>query len=170
MGGARLGKMDAPPEWNFERGRILALDMGQRRIGLACSDGLGVTAQGLPTLERGDRRQDLAALSALAKQEGVGLWLLGLPRHLSGSEGRQAVLVRQWGRELERHTRLPVAYWDERLTTVQASRVLQSAHTGRAATRQAIDRLAAVILLQSFLDALHFARAQRAPARTSIGE
>lgn len=162
--------MDATPEWNFERGRILALDMGQRRIGLACSDGLGVTAQGLPTLQRSNRREDLAALTGLAKQHGVGMWLLGLPRHLSGREGRQAELVRQWGREMERHTHLPVAYWDERLTTVEAARVLQSAHAGRAASRQAIDRLAAVILLQSFLDALHFARSQRAATRTPIGE
>ncbi|MGH9518675.1 MAG: Holliday junction resolvase RuvX [Terriglobales bacterium] len=150
--------MDAPPEWNFERGRIVALDMGQRRIGVACSDGLGVTAQGLPTLERTNRQQDLAALAELGRARGAGLWLLGLPRHMSGSEGRQAESVRRWGEALGRHTRLPVTYWDERLTTVEASRVLDAAHASRASRRQAIDRLAAVILLQSFLDALHFAR------------
>lgn len=162
--------MDARPQWDFARGRIVALDMGQRRIGLACSDGLGVTAQGMPTLERVGRKQDLEALAGLARAQGAGLWLLGLPRHLSGQEGRQAEKVRQWGRELERHTRLPVAYWDERLTTVEANRVLQSAHAGRAATRQAIDRLAAVILLQSFLDALHFERSQHAATRAPFGQ
>lgn len=144
--------------------------MGQRRIGVACSDGLGITAQGLPTLERSNRQEDLAALAELARAHGAGLWLLGLPRHLSGAEGRQAEAVRRWGETLGRHTHLPVAYWDERLTTVEAARVLHAAHASRTAQRRAIDRLAAVILLQSFLDALHFPRSGCAAARPAFGE
>lgn len=133
--------------------RILALDLGARRIGVAVSDGLGITAQGLATVERRNRGADLEALRALAERYEAAQWLLGLPRHMSGSEGRQAGLVRAWGGALERHTGMPVVYWDERLTTVEAGRVLRQAGSSRLQTRRAIDRMSAVILLQSYLDA-----------------
>ncbi|MGH9394101.1 MAG: Holliday junction resolvase RuvX [Terriglobales bacterium] len=133
--------------------RILALDLGLRRIGVAVSDPLRLTAQGLATLQRRNRGADLAALQALAQAHAAGMWLLGLPRLMSGEEGRQAGIVRAWGDALHRHTHLPVEYWDERLTTVEAERVLRSASSSRAQTRRAVDRLAAVILLQSYLDA-----------------
>jgi putative Holliday junction resolvase len=132
--------------------RILALDLGQRRIGLAVSDAMGWSAQGLPTLERRDRAADLAALAGLAREHAVGTWLLGLPRRLSGAEGPEAVRTRAFGAELQRHTRLPVVYWDERLTTVEAARVLREAGSSRQQERRAVDRLAAVLLLQSYLD------------------
>lgn len=131
----------------------MALDVGARRIGVALSDGLGLSAQGLPTLERRNRHTDLEALRQLAAAYGVERWLLGLPRHLSGDEGRQAAKVREWGEALAAHTRLPVSYWDERLTTVEAGRVLGAAHSSLQQRKKAIDRLSAVILLQSFLDA-----------------
>ena len=131
----------------------MALDLGQKRIGLAVSDPLGLTAQGLPTLTRQNRHLDLDALLRLAGEYQVGVWLLGLPRHMSGDEGRQAVHVRRWGESLARHTRRRVEYWDERLTTVEAGRVLRSAEATLAQRRRAIDRLSAVILLQSYLDA-----------------
>ena len=134
-------------------GRIMALDVGARRIGIAISDGLGITAQGLRTLERRNRPTDLETLRTLAAEHGVGRWLLGLPRHLSGDEGRQAVKVRAWGEALAAHTRLPVTYWDERLTTVEAGRVLTAAGSSLGQRKRAIDRLSAVILLQSFLEA-----------------
>lgn len=133
--------------------RVLGVDLGERRIGLAVSDGLGLTAQGLPTLERRNREQDWKALQALAEQYQIGKWVVGLPLHLSGTEGTQAQRVRQWGEALERHLRLPVVYWDERLTTVEAGRVLREAASSRLQRQKAIDRLSAVILLQSYLDA-----------------
>ena len=133
-------------------GRILALDLGARRIGIAVSDPLGITAQGLPTLQRLNRRRDLDALRALAEQQAAVAWLMGLPRQMNGLEGRQADEVRRWGDLLQRHTGLPVEYWDERLTTVEAGRVLREAGSSLAQTRRAIDRLSAVILLQSYLD------------------
>jgi len=136
--------------------RILALDVGERRIGLALSDALGITAQGLPTLERRDLGQDLDALRGLAREHHIATWLLGLPLHLSGQEGRQAGKVRRLGAALARHTRVPVVYWDERFTTVEATRVLREAGSSRDQHRRAVDRLAAVILLQSYLDAAHF--------------
>lgn len=137
----------------FSGARILALDFGARRIGLAISDPLGLTAQGLPTLERSNRERDLAALLALAREREVTLWLMGLPLHLSGTEGAQAQKVRTFGALLAARSGLPVEYWDERLTTVTAQRVLREAELSLAKRRQAVDRLAAVVLLQSYLEA-----------------
>lgn len=134
-------------------GRIMALDVGQRRIGIAVSDGLGLTAQGLPTLTRRNRHTDLEALRQLAAAHGATAWLLGLPRHMSGDEGAQAAHVRALGEALAAHTRLPVSYWDERLTTVEAQRVLGVAGSSLEQRKRAVDRMAAVILLQSYLDA-----------------
>ncbi|MGH9412289.1 MAG: Holliday junction resolvase RuvX [Terriglobales bacterium] len=134
-------------------GRIAALDLGQRRIGIALSDPLGISAQGLPTLQRQDMGTDLAALAAVAHAHQVALWLVGLPLHMSGEEGRQAQAARRFGAALARHSRLPVEFWDERLTTVEASRVLDAAGSSLDQRRRAIDRLSAVILLQSFLEA-----------------
>lgn len=137
----------------FSGARILALDFGARRIGLAISDPLGLTAQGLPTLERSNRERDLAALLALAREREVTLWLMGLPLHLSGTEGAQAQKVRTFGALLAARSGLPVEYWDERLTTVAAQRVLREAELSLAKRRRAVDRLAAVVLLQSYLEA-----------------
>ncbi len=137
----------------FSGARILALDFGARRIGLAISDPLGLTAQGLPTLERSNRERDLAALLALAREREVTLWVMGLPLHLSGTEGAQAQKVRTFGALLAARSGLPVEYWDERLTTVAAQRVLREAELSLAKRRQAVDRLAAVVLLQSYLEA-----------------
>ena len=134
--------------------RILALDLGQRRIGLAVSDALGLTAQGLDTLVRRNQQADLDALVHVIRTHEVGRCLLGLPRRLNGEEGPQAEHARAFGSQLARRTGLPVAYWDERLTTVEAERVLREGglHT-RQQRRPVVDRLAAVILLQSFLEA-----------------
>ena len=137
----------------LEPHRILALDMGARRIGIALSDPLGLTAQPLVTLERRKRHADLVALQALALEHHASMWLLGLPRLMSGDEGRQAALVREWGTALARFTHLRVEYWDERLTTVEAERVLRSASSTRLQRRRAVDKMAAAILLQSFLEA-----------------
>lgn len=149
------GGLPAPPGHNeiVPAARILALDVGLRRIGLAVSDPLGLTAQGLETLERQNEAADLNALSQLARHYEIRTFLLGLPRRLSGEEGAQAAKVRAFGARLARRTGLPVAYWDERLTTVEAERVLrQGGLSRREQRRPAVDRLAAVILLQSFLE------------------
>ncbi len=138
------------------RGRILALDMGKKRIGLAVSDELGITAQGLPTLERANKRQDLAALARLAREKQVGLLLLGDPRHMSGDRGRQSQWVDEFAQSLAQYTGLETKLWDERLTTVEAHRVLRSSGIGTEKRTRAIDRLAAVILLQSYLDSTVF--------------
>lgn len=132
-------------------GRILALDVGKRRIGLAISDELGITAQGLPTLQRTRLREDLAAFALLASERQIVLFLLGLPLHLSGREGRQAVWVRDFGEKLHSYTGIPVEYWDERLTTVEATRVLKESGVSIEKRAKAVDQLSAVILLESYL-------------------
>ncbi len=138
---------------NPEQRRVLALDVGKRRIGLAVSDPLGVTAQGLDTLERTTIREDLARLAEIASSKDVGLLLLGNPLHMSGREGRQAEYVREFAGRLGAATGLPVKFWDERLTTVEAQRVLRESGISIAKRARAVDRLAAVLLLESYLDA-----------------
>jgi putative Holliday junction resolvase len=132
--------------------RILALDLGKRRIGLAISDELGITAQGLPTLQRKNNRTDLAALNNIVREKAVDLILIGEPLHMSGDAGTQAQNARQFSELLARHTGKDTKLWDERLTTVEASRVLRDSGIGIEKRAKAIDRLSAVILLQSYLD------------------
>ena len=133
-------------------GRVLALDLGKRRIGLAISDELGITAQGLATLERRNKRVDLAVLASLIREHGVTQLLMGNPLHMSGREGRQSAWVQEFAGALEKHTGIPVRLWDERLTTVEASRVLRQSGISIEKRAAAVDRLSAVILLQSYLD------------------
>jgi putative holliday junction resolvase len=134
--------------------RILALDLGKKRIGLAVSDPLRITAQGLPNLVRTNKRTDLAALELLVKEREVGLILLGNPINMRGSEGRQSGWVREFGADLAKWTGLPIKFWDERLTSVEAGRVLRSSGISIEKRAAAVDRLSAVILLQSYLDSL----------------
>jgi len=134
--------------------RILALDLGKRRIGMAISDPLGFTAQGLPNLERTTKRADLAQLARQVAERGVALILIGNPLNMNGSEGRQSVWVHEFAEALEARAGCPVRLWDERLTTVEASRVLRASGIGIEKRARAVDRLSAVILLQSYLDSL----------------
>jgi putative Holliday junction resolvase len=135
-------------------GRVLALDLGKRRIGLALSDELGITAQGLETLERSNIREDLARLAQLASERNVALILMGNPLHMSGREGRQTEYTRDFAARLHAATGLPVEFRDERLTTVEAERVLRQSGISIQKRAKAVDRLAAVILLESYLDSL----------------
>jgi putative Holliday junction resolvase len=143
--------LSVPTNANPGKGRILALDLGKKRIGLALSDPLGVTAQGLPTLQRVNIRTDLAALDRLAAEHDVRLILLGHPLHMSGHESRQSQYTREFAGRLTEWTGLEVRLWDERLTTVEAQRVLKSSGISIVKRAKAVDQLAAQILLESFL-------------------
>jgi putative holliday junction resolvase len=134
------------------KSRILALDLGKKRIGLAISDPLGITAQGLPTLQRTNIREDLSALASLIEKYEVKLLLMGNPLHMSGKAGRQADYARDFADRLTEKTGVEVQLWDERLTTVEAQRVLRSSGISIEKRARAVDRLAAVILLESYLD------------------
>lgn len=138
----------------LRNGRILALDLGKRRIGLAISDELGITAQGLDTLQRTNLREDLAHLGNLITEKNAGLILMGNPIHMSGREGRQAEYTRDFAERLKEKTGLPLVYWDERLTSVEAGRVLRDSGISIEKRARAVDRLSAVILLASYLDSL----------------
>lgn len=132
--------------------RILALDLGKKRIGLALSDELGITAQGLPTLERRNKRTDFAALSALVRENNVAQIVLGLPLRMSGEEGTQADWARTFADELSRYVDAPIVLRDERWTSRQAERVLMGSGIRQEERKPAIDRISAVILLQDYLD------------------
>ena len=132
-------------------GRVLALDFGKRRIGLAISDELGITAQGLPTLYRTTLREDLRHLIQLIEQREVKHLLMGLPLHMSGHEGRQVASVKEFGDRLSTEAGVPIEYWDERLTSVEANRVLKQSGVSIEKRARAVDQLSAVILLESYL-------------------
>ena len=134
--------------------RILALDLGKKRIGLAVSDPLRITAQGLPNLVRTNNRADLEALGEIVRERGVGLILMGNPINMRGTEGRQSGWVREFAKSIEGRLGVPVQFWDERLTSVEAGRVLRSSGISIEKRAAAVDKLSAVILLQSYLDSL----------------
>ncbi len=130
---------------------MLALDVGSRTIGLAVSDPLGITAQGLETIRRKNKRTDLAALEKVIKDYEVAELVVGLPLRMSGQEGIQAERMREFVAILEKHFFLPVHLMDERLTSVEANRVLRESEMSIKKRAGAVDRLAAVLILQSFL-------------------
>ena len=132
-------------------GRILALDVGSRTIGMAVTDPLGITAQGLETLRRKNKRTDLAALQEVITEFSVAEIVVGLPLRMSGAEGTQAGKMREFVAILEKQFGLPVHLVDERLTSVEANRVLRESEMSIKKRAGAVDRLAAVLILQNFL-------------------
>ncbi|MFZ5877672.1 MAG: Holliday junction resolvase RuvX [Nitrospirota bacterium] len=133
-------------------GRILALDVGDRRIGVAVSDELGLTAQGVTTIHRRSWAVDLAEIARLVGHWGAATIVVGLPLTLEGSEGARAGIVRTFMKRLEGVVQVPVTTWDERFSTVTAERVLIDADLSRAKRRQVVDKTAAVVILQHYLD------------------
>ncbi len=134
-------------------GCVLGLDFGSRRIGVAVSDPLGITAQPVLTLQRKNLRQDLRSLLRLARKYGCREAVVGEPLYLSGDASPQAERARQFAQALEREGGLPVHLWDERLSTAEAHRYLDAAGRPGNARRDVIDQIAATLILQSFLDA-----------------
>lgn len=144
--------------------RVLAFDVGERRIGVAVSDAMGWTAQGLTTYERAadDLAADVARLLALAEPYRPVRLLFGLPRNMDGSFGPQAERVRAFAAAVVAQWDGEYDFFDERLTTVSAERVLLEADMSRRRRRQVVDKLAAAIILQAYLDS---GAASRPPAR-----
>jgi putative holliday junction resolvase len=135
------------------RRRILALDVGSKRIGVAVSDPLGITAQGLDTIQRRNKRSDLGALASVLEKYNVAEIVIGLPLRLSGEEGTQSEKMRRFAADLEAHFSLPVHLWDERWTSTQANRLLRETDLSIQKRGQAVDRMAAMLILQSWLEA-----------------
>jgi putative holliday junction resolvase len=146
------------------RPRFLGLDVGNRRIGVAVSDELGLTAQPVLTLERKrNSRDDLRSLARLCRRYDVAGIVVGNPLHLSGEAGAQAAKVQAFAAELGKLTGLPIHLWDERLTTHEAHQVLYEAGHARQTHRKVVDQVAAVLILQSFLES-------REPGNKGTGE
>lgn len=144
----------SPVHQSVTQSRILAIDLGARRIGLAVSDPLGITAQGLPTYERRNKRQDLGYLKSLVQEYNVSLLIVGNPLNMDGTEGPASEEARLFASQLQRHLHLPVELWDERLTTVEAGLILDSTGHAKTKRKSVIDRVAAVLLLESYMDSL----------------
>lgn len=134
-------------------GRILAIDYGSRRMGLAVSDPLGITSQGIETLQRKNKRNDFFRLGEIIREYHVREIVLGNPLRMNGAEGAQSEKVAQFAEELRQKFKLPVHLWDERLTSAEANRVLRESELSIQKRAQAVDRMAAVLILQSFLQA-----------------
>ncbi len=135
------------------RGRVLAVDYGSRRIGLALSDPTGTATEPLPTVQRRGDDQAAREVAEVARRHGARTVVVGLPLRLDGTEGPQAQAARRFARRLEQYAGVPVRLWDERLTSVQAERLLVDGGLRRAQRRLLRDQLSAALLLRSFLEA-----------------
>jgi putative holliday junction resolvase len=131
---------------------MLAIDFGARNMGLAVTDELGMTAQGLPTYRRSNKKNDFDHLRRLIRQYGVGEIVMGLPLRMSGEEGIQAEKVQAFADELRARFKLPVHLFDERLTSVEANRVLRETEMSGRRRAEVVDQVAAVLILQAFLE------------------
>lgn len=145
-----------PPryDWRVESStplRTLAVDLGDRRIGIAITDRLGVAVHGRPTRLRCGRRADLEHLRDLIAAEGVEKVVVGLPLHLDGRESRQSVKARAFAAELEQAANVPVVLWDERLTSFAAEEELRNLGMDWRSRRERVDELAAKLILEDFL-------------------
>ena len=137
--------------------RILGLDFGSKTVGVAVSDGLLLTAQGVETIERKDEnklRKTCARIEELIAEDEITEIVLGLPKNMNNTEGERVEKTKAFGEMLERRTGLPVHYWDERLTTVAAEQILIESGVRRENRKAVIDKVAAGLILQGYLDCL----------------
>jgi putative holliday junction resolvase len=132
--------------------RVLGLDVGSKRIGIAVSDPLGITAQGLETLQRQNKRLDFEKLEKLARDYSVAEVVVGFPLRMSGAEGIQAEKMHRFADELRERLQIPVHLWDERLTSAEANRLLRETEMSIQRRAQVVDQMAAVLILQSWME------------------
>lgn len=132
--------------------RILGLDVGSKTIGVAVSDPLGITAQGLPTIRRQNKRLDFDQLERIICHYQVAEIVVGYPLRMSGAEGIQAEKMQLFAEALRRRFQLPVHLWDERLTSAQANRLLRETELSIKRRGEVVDRLAAILILQSWME------------------
>jgi putative holliday junction resolvase len=129
------------------------MDVGSKRIGLSISDPLHITAQGLETLHRQNKKTDFAQLEQVIRQYQIAEIVIGLPLRMTGGEGIQAEKMQAFADEIRRRFRLPVHLWDERLTSAQANRLLRETDMSIKRRGEVVDQMAAVLILQSWMDA-----------------
>ena len=133
-------------------GRIMGLDVGDKTIGVAVSDLMGLTAQGVKTIKRVGKKKDIEALKEIIKERQVNKIVSGLPKNMNGTLGPQGEKVIKFCELLEEETGIKIEYWDERLSTVAAERTLIQGNVRRENRTGVIDMVAAVIILQGYLD------------------
>jgi len=131
---------------------VLGLDVGSKRIGVAVSDLLGITAQGLATLQRQNKRLDFEALGRVIEKYDIREIVVGYPLRMSGVEGVQAEKMQRFAEELRARFQLPVHLWDERLTSAEANRLLRETDMSIRRRAQVVDQMAAVLILQSWME------------------
>ena len=139
--------------------RVMGLDFGSKTVGVSVSDPLGVTAQGVEIIRRTSEnklRQTLARIEALAREYEVETFVLGFPKNMNNTEGERCEKTKEFAQMLERRTGLSVVLWDERLTTVAADRHMMESGIRRENRKQYVDEIAAVFILQGYLDSLAF--------------
>ena len=136
--------------------RVLGLDIGSKRVGIAISDELGFTAQGLDTLMWKNADALLDRIASLVDQYGVSVIVVGMPYNMNGSEGPQALKIRGLMQLIGDRIAIPVKEWDERLSTVAADRALLEADLSRSKRKKLVDKIAAVLILQGYLDRQSF--------------
>ncbi|HWP47572.1 MAG TPA: Holliday junction resolvase RuvX [Candidatus Limnocylindrales bacterium] len=132
--------------------RILGLDVGSKTIGIAVSDVLHLTAQGVGTIQRKSLKKDFQALSHVIDRYQIGEIVVGLPRNMNNSLGEQAEEILNFIARLKKYFKLPVRTWDERLTTIAADRVLEEAEVHPKKRKKVVDKIAAALILQGYLD------------------
>src|SRR5450755_2557172 len=132
--------------------RIMALDVGSKRIGVAITDPLGITAQGLDTIQRQNKRRDMEALGAILAKYEVQEVVVGLPLRLSGAEGTQSEKMRLFADDLRARFGITVHLWDERWTSTEANRLLRETDLSIKKRGRAVDRMAAILILQSWME------------------
>ncbi len=132
--------------------RVLGLDVGARRIGVAISDPLGITAQGLETLHRKNKKYDLQFLNRIIREYDVHEIVVGLPLRMSGAEGIQAGKIQEFAEDLRKRFKIPVHLWDERLTSAEANRLLRETDLSIEKRGKAVDRMAAILILQGWME------------------
>ncbi|RDY28803.1 Holliday junction resolvase RuvX [Romboutsia weinsteinii] len=133
-------------------GRIMGLDIGDKTIGVAVSDIMGITAQGVTTVRRVGKKKDIEELKAIIKERQVNKIVSGLPKNMNGTIGPQGEKVQKFCELLQEETGIAIEFWDERLSTVAAERTLIEGNVRRENRKKVIDMLAAVIILQGYLD------------------
>lgn len=136
--------------------RIMSLDVGSRTIGIACSDALLMTAQGIETIRRTSLEKDFNRLQELITEHEVHELVVGMPKNMNGTKGERAEKTEEFVEKMKEVIDLPVTYWDERLSTVMAERQLIAADVSRKKRKSVIDKMAAVVILQGYLDRLQF--------------
>ncbi|MBU5350299.1 Holliday junction resolvase RuvX [Paenibacillus sp. FSL W7-1279] len=132
--------------------KIMGLDYGDRRIGVAISDAFGWTAQGVEVIERRRDEGELDRIAALVKDNEVGEIVVGLPKNMNGTIGPRGEICMEFASTLRESLSLPVHLWDERLSTVSAERTLLEADVSRKKRKQVVDKMAASLILQNYLD------------------